>query len=307
MRSTLSFEAKRQLLMQVAARYREAGHSHKSQILDEFQAATGYSRKYCLRLLANPPSLPPAPISRSHPRQYGEPVQEALVVAWEVSNRICTKRLVPFLPELVPVLERHGHLVLTAELRSQLLSLSPATADRLLRPLRQGAGERSISTTKPGKLLKLQIPVRTYADWDEEVPGFLEGDLVAHCGHSTEGAFLQTLVLTDIATGWTECLPLLQRSERCVLKAMEQARVLLPLWILGLDTDNGGEFINEMLLGYCERYEISFTRGRVGKKNDQCFVEQKNGSVVRQLVGYDRYEGEQAYCQLAELYRAVRL
>ncbi len=113
MKSTLSFEAKRQLLVQVAARYREAGHSHKSQILDEFQAATGYSRKYCLRLLAKPPSLPPAPIKRPHPRQYGEPVQEALVVAWEASNRICAKRLVPFLPELVPVLERHGHLVLT--------------------------------------------------------------------------------------------------------------------------------------------------------------------------------------------------
>jgi len=183
--------------------------------------------------------------------------------------------------------------------------MSPATADRLLRSARRAGGGQS--ATRRGRLLKLQIPVRTFADWNEERPGFMEGDLVAHCGGSPQGAYLQTLVLTDIATGWTECLPVLHRSRQTVIKAVEQAMALLPFRVLGIDTDNGGEFINESLMALCERHEITFTRGRKGKKNDQCFVEQKNGSVVRQLVGYDRFEGERAYRQLAELYRAVRL
>jgi hypothetical protein len=213
--------------------------------------------------------------------------------------------LIPFLPELVPTLERHGHLTLTDALRVQLLTLSPATADRLLRPQRpQGRG---ISTTKPGALLKHQVPIRTFADWDDVRPGFLEADLVAHCGGSAEGAFLYTLTLTDVATGWTECQALLFRTQHAVVEALGRARRLLPFTLLGLDTDNGSEFLNAELLAYCTEQQITFTRGRTAKKNDQCFVEQKNGSVVRALVGYDRFEGEQAYRQLAELYRAVRL
>ena len=188
--------------------------------------------------------------------------------------------------------------------RGQLLALSPATVDRLLRPLRQPHG---LSTTKPGRLLKHQIPIRTFAEWTDVKPGFLEGDLVAHCGGTTDGAFLYTFTLTDIATTWTECLALLHRSQHGVVHALEQARRLFPFPILGIDTDNGSEFINEELLAYCDVGQITFTRGRVGNKNDQAWVEQKNGSVVRQLVGYDRFEGQRAYRQLAELYRAVRL
>lgn len=194
----MNFEAKRQLVVQVAARYREARHAQKSVILDEFVAATGYARKYAIRLLMNPALPPPAAITRSRPRHYGPEVQEALVVAWRAANGICSKRLIPFLPELIPVLERHGHLVVTGEARVQLLALSPATADRILQPFRQRDGIRGISTTKPGALLKRQIPIRTFADWDDARPGFLEADLVAHCGHSTEGAFLHTLTLADV-------------------------------------------------------------------------------------------------------------
>ncbi len=305
MRTALSFQAKRQLLAQVKGRYHEASRKQKSVILGEFVAATGYSHKYATRLLSSTTPVSTAPIRRTRPRQYGEDVQAALLVAWNAANRICTKRLIPFLPELVPILERHQHLTLSSEVRHQLLSMSAATADRILRASKsRGTGQ---STTKRGQLLKLQIPVRTFADWNEERPGFLEGDLVAHCGGNPEGAFVQTLVLTDIATGWTECVPVLHRSQKTVLKAIEQAMRLLPFRVLGIDTDNGGEFINELLMELCARHEITFTRGRKGKKNDQCFVEQKNGSIVRQLVGYDRFEGEQAYRQLAELYRAVRL
>lgn len=301
----MNFEAKRQLVVQVAARYREARHAQKSVIFDEFVAATGYARKYAIRLLMNSALPPPAAITRSRPRHYGPEVQEALVVAWRAANGICSKRLIPFLPELIPVLERHGHLVVTGEVRVQLLALSPATADRILQPFRQRDGIRGISTTKPGALLKRQIPIRTFADWDDARPGFLEADLVAHCGHSTEGAFLHTLTLADVATGWVECLPLLHRTQHAVKQALVHAGQLLPFSILGLDTDNGGEFINDLLLAYCEQQGI--TRGRVVKKNDQCFVEQKNGSVVRHVVGYDRFEGEPAYRRLAELYRALRL
>jgi hypothetical protein len=303
----MSFHARRELLARVAGRYREADRAQKSLILDEFVAATGYARKYALRLLSQPVAPPTPRIQRPRPRAYGPEVQEALASAWAAANFICAKRLVPFLPQLIDALERHGHLSLTDEVRGQLMAISPATVDRILRPLRQADNPRGRTTTKAGGLLKHQVPVRTFADWEEQRPGFMEADLVAHCGPSPHGAFLNTLVLTDIATGWTECVPLLYRCQEEVLLGLGRARRLLPFALLGLDTDNGSEFLNAQLLAYCRQEEITFTRGRAYKKNDQCHVEQKNGTIVRQLVGYDRYEGQQAYRQLAELYRAVRL
>jgi hypothetical protein len=299
----MSFRAKRELLVQVAPRYRAARHGERSAILDEFIAVTGYDRKYAIRVLLGP-IQPPAPIRRPRAAHYGPEVQEALATAWLAANGICAKRLVPFLVELIPTLERHGHLSLTDEVREQVLALSSATADRLLRPLRQPHG---LTTTKPGRLLKKQIPIRTFTEWNDVQPGFLEADLVAHCGGSLEGAFLYTLTLTDVATTWTECLPLLHRTQHGVVHAVQRARGMFPFPLLGIDTDNGSEFINEELMAYCVSEQLTFTRGRVANKNDQCYVEQKNGSVVRQLVGYDRFEGERAYRQLAELYRAVRL
>jgi hypothetical protein len=191
--------------------------------------------------------------------------------------------------------------------RAQLLAISPATADRLLQRARAAGQPHGISTTKAGSLLKRQIPVRTFADWNEATPGFFEADLVAHCGDHPDGAFLSSLVLTDVATGWVECQALLYRSQDQVLQGLKRARQLVPFPMLGLDTDNGGELINTDLVAYCEQEQISFTRGRPYEKNDQCFVEQKNGAVIWQFVGYDRYEGEAAYRQLVELYRALRL
>lgn len=302
----MGFQSKRELLGQVAPRYREASHSQKTTILDEFIASTGYARKYAIRLLVKPIPLP-SPIKRPRPRLYGKAVEEALVVAWGAANCICAKRLVPFLPELVHSLEKHGHLALEDDLRAQLLSISPATVDRILRARRQAGSLHGIATTKSGSLLKHQVPVRTFSDWSDVRPGFLEGDLVAHCGTSAHGAYLYSLVLTDVATGWTECLALRFRSEEAVLHSLNLVRSLLPFPMLGFDTDNGSEFLNNGVIAYCGREKITFTRGRAYKKNDQCFVEQKNGSIVRQLVGYDRYEGEVAYRQLSELYRALRL
>jgi hypothetical protein len=155
--------------------------------------------------------------------------------------------------------------------------------------------------------LKNQIPLRTFQAWNNTHPGFLEVDLVAHCGAHTKGNFLCTLTLTDLATGWAECLPLRSKSAREALSAIQQARARFPFPILGLDTDNGSEFINQALLSYCEAEQITFTRGRPNVKNDQSHVEQKNGAIVRQVIGYRRLEGEQAYQQLAHVYLALRL
>lgn len=303
----MSFQSRRELLAKVAPRYREANRKQKTIILNEFVESSDYKRKHAIRLLSLPEIPLAKQIKRPRSRYYGEAVQEALLVAWSATNYIASKRLAPFLEELVPALERHGHLKLTEEVRTQLISISPATIDRILRPLRSGDQLRGKSTTKSGSLLKRQIPVRTFSDWEETTPGFFEVDLVAHCGWSTEGSFLYTIVLTDIAIGWVECLPLLHRSKHAVINALEHARQLIPFPILGLDTDNGSEFINPELIAYCERESVTFTRGRAYKKNDQCYVEQKNGAIVRQFVGYDRFEGQRAYKQLTELYRALRL
>lgn len=305
MEATLGFQAKREVLLQMVPRYREASTSQKGAFLDEIAATTGYARRYAMWLLNHPEALQPPPRRRRQPT-FGPDIQHALFVAWQAANRICTKRLMPFLPTLIEALERHGHLHLSASCREQLLSMSAATADRLLRSQR-GRGSHGLSTTQAGTLLKQQIPIRTFEQWNETRPGFLEADLVAHCGSQNEGSFLYTLTLTDIATGRTECFPLLSKSAEAVVSVFQQARGSFPFPILGLDTDNGHEFINECLLAYCEAEQITFTRGREGLKNDQCFVEQKNEAIVRQVVGYDRFEGERAYIQLGEVYQALRL
>lgn len=214
----------------------------------------------------------------------------ALLAVWKAANGICSKRLVPFLPELVSAMERFGHLSLPPEVRTRLLSVSVATVDRLLASERH-KDAKGISTTKPGQLLKRQIPVRTFADWNDVRPGFFEADTVSHCGGQAVGSFLYTLTLTDISTCWTECAGLLGRTEADVTGVINELRKRLPFPMLGLDTDNGGEFINYELFRYCEREGITFTRSRSNKKNDQAHVEEKNGSVVRRLVGYDRFEG----------------
>jgi hypothetical protein len=302
---SLRYQARRALLRRAVPQYREASPSQKRTLLDAFVATTGYHRTYA-RWLLNHAEEVQRTLKRPRPRQYGPEVQHALFLAWHAANRICAKRLMPFLPTLIEALERHEHLQISVECRRQLLSMSAATADRLLSSQRKQS-QRGLSTTRAGTLLKQQIPIRTFQEWNEARPGFLEADLVAHCGTDIEGGYLYTLTLTDVATGWTECRPLLYRSQETVLAALQRARTLFPFPILGIDTDNGGEFINEVLITYCEQEHISFTRGRPYLKNDQCFVEQKNGAIVRQVVGYDRLAGELSYRQLAELYRALRL
>jgi hypothetical protein len=290
----------------VKGRYLQASKKEKGRILDEFTQVTGYHRKAAVRLLRR--GKPLRSVKRQgRPRRYGPEVAEALRMVWEATDRLCSKRLHPFLPELVNVLRRHGERIMSAETQAQLCQMSPATIDRLLRPWRGLGGRRPFTTTKPGSLLKGYIPIRTFADWQEDCPGFLEVDLVAHCGESSEGFYLTTLSTVDVASGWSECMGVWGKGQERVGAAVHRVRQRLPFPLLGLDSDNGSEFINQRLYTYCRREGITFTRSRSYKKNDSCHVEQKNWSVLRRLVGYDRYSSRDALEALNRVYDLLRL
>ena len=302
----MSQRSKKELSEEIYPRYLKAKKAEKKRILDEFIAATGYHRKYAIRILKHGR---PRRSNKKHglPKVYRGEVVVALEQIWEVCGRICSKRLHPFLPEMVKVLERCGELQLPAETKRLLLQMSSATIDRCLGPARFEHPSHGLSTTKPGSLLKKAIPVRTFTPWDEDKPGFLEIDLVAHCGGSVEGQYINTLTCVDLSTGWIECLAVHQRTQQAVFEAIRSMRTRLPFLLLGLDSDNGGEFINALLYQYCLSEEITFTRSRPYQKNDQAHVEQKNWSVVRRLIGYDRFETEEEYLLLQSIYTDLRL
>ena len=303
----MSLKSHRELLASIEPRYAKASRLEKGRMLDEFVASTGYERDYAITLLNHPPAVRSASGKRTRRRHYTPEVQRLLTRLWEASSGLCGKRLVPALPDLLDALERHEGWRLDPAVRQRVLAVSPATADRLLAAARRGPKPRGLSATRPGTLLKRHIPIRTFADWNEGMAGFTEADLVAHCGETTAGEYLNTLNLTDVRTGWTDFEALPNKSQETVSRAVHTIRRRLPFALLGLDTDNGSEFINHTLFRYCEEEMITFSRGRPFQKNDQCFIEQKNFSVVRRTVGYARLEG-QACCQaLAGFYTALRL
>jgi hypothetical protein len=273
---------KRELLEAIRPRYLRASMTEKTHILDEFVAITGYHRKYAIRLLKHGRKQPRRE-KRGRSKVYQGEVVSALIKVWEVCDRICSRRLHPFLPQIVAVLEREGELVLSEETKGLLLRMSQASMDRCLQSVRYQR-RRGRSTTKPGTLLKQAIPVRTFADGDDVRPGFVEMDLVAHGGDSAHGEYLQTLNAVDIATRWSECLILANRSQRQVTAAMDRLRARLPFPLLGIDSDDDSAFINDNLYRYCQQEHITFTCSRPYKKNDQAHIEQKNWSVVRRLI-----------------------
>ena len=298
-------QSKHELVTAVQRRYARAGRAEKGQILDEFVAATGYHRKWAIELLRHGP--PPARSGRGgRPRVYSAVVVGTLRTVWEASGELCGKRLPPFLAELVPALEAEGALELEPAVREPLLQMSAATIDRRLHPFRLQQ-RHGLGTTKPGTLLKQQVPIHTYTPWDEQRPGFVEIDLVAHCGTSTAGHYLNTLTVTDVATGWTECAGVWGKGQAAVCGALEQIRERLPMPLLGIDSDNGSEFLNAHLVRWCEQEQLTFTRSRPYWKNDQAQVEQKNWSVVRKLLGYDRYATQAELALLQRVYQGLRL
>jgi hypothetical protein len=296
----------REYLEAIRGRYRKASKEEKGKILDEFTQVTHLHRKAAIRLLNREVRFS-SQKRGGRTRKYDAAVVDSLKTVWEASDHLCSKRLKPFLGEIVGVLRHHGEMQIDAQTAGQLCGMSPATIDRLLRPYRKSGGRRGLTTTRPGNLLKNMIPIRTFTDWQENKPGFLEVDLVAHCGESTDGFYLNTICAVDVWSGWTECLPVWGKGQVRVRSAVHRIRRRLPFPLLGVDSDNGSEFINQCFFTYCSQERITFTRSRSYKKNDSCHVEQKNGNVVRRLIGYDRYTSRAAYQCLDRLYYLVRL
>ena len=304
MRKPVSLETRRELSAAIAERYRAADRLGKKAILDEFVKVTGYHRKHAIRIMSGKQVA-----GQQNPvgeRTNQVAVDEALIVLWEAADRICGKRLKALLPTLVVAMERHGHLRLDKTIRERLLSLSAATIDRRLQQVRaQAFGARR--KKKPLNRVRKLVAVKTFADWEETRPGLMEIDLVTHCGTRAVGSFAHTLVLTDVASGWTECVALPAREQSLIVEAVTAVESRLPFLLLGLDTDNDSAFMNDTLWDYCQKKGLEFTRSRAYHKNDQAWVEQKNGAVVRKLIGYGRLEGLAATAALRRLYEASRL
>jgi hypothetical protein len=290
----------------VRDRYFRSKKAGKTKILDEFVAASGLHRKSAVRLL-NGVNKKAERKKSGRPKLYSLEAVSALKVAWEASDRLCSKRFQPFLPELVSILSRVGEISVTEETEEELGRMSASTVDRVLRQWRARPKRHGLSTTKPATMLKNAIPLKTFSEWSESKPGFIEVDLVAHCGDSTEGFFLYTLSAVDVATGWYEPVAVWGKGQSRVGGAVDDVLKRLPMPLVGLHSDNGGEFINQGLYDYCRRHHIEFTRSRSYKKNDSCYVEQKNWSVVRRTIGYDRFSSKAALKSLDDIYILLRL
>ena len=300
----LSQRSKREVIERRRHGYLHGGRREKTRILNELQELTGDHRKHLIRVLRH--GYQPRAARRGRPRGYDGETLRQLVKVWRIYGSICGKRLQPFLAEGIKVLERHQELSLDEATRTALLRMSAATIDRYLKPYR-ALNRSGLTTTRRGPLLKHTIPIRTFADWNEARPGFVEMDLVAHCGETTAGYYLNTLTAVDVCSGWTECLLLPHRTREEVVSLLDALRQQLPFPLLGIDCDNDSLFINTSLKRYCETAQLTFTRSRPYHKNDQAFVEQKNGDVVRRYVGHGRYHGQHPAQLLAQLYDDLRL
>ena len=301
--------ARREVVSAVAGRYRPAKRAEKGRILDELCATTGWHRKHAVRALRQRETVMPGEVeaSRERRRRYGATIKDALTALWEASDRVCGKRLKVMIPTLLPALERNGRLTLDGSDRARVLAISAATIDRLLGDVRVAASGGKRRRAGFYSAIRREVPIRTFNDWKSPPPGFCEVDMVAHGGTSVAGSFIQTLTMVDVATGWTECLPLVTRDGSLVVEAMKHARSLFPWLLRGVDFDNDSAFMNDVVVPWCREQKLEVTRSRAYKKNDQAFVEQKNGAVVRRLMGYGRFDGVETARVMARLYAAARL
>ena len=316
----LGMKQKQAITKELKTRYNKARKKEKTKILDEFTALTKYNRCYASCILKTKKEKVIGYIrtggkkikyvlekkkkkKRVKARIYDYDVFLALRKIWTIFDFICSKRLKPFMAEAIKKLTKHKEIDLIPSVRQKLLKISASTIDRLLKPekdrYRLGKGR---SGTKPGSLLKKAIPIRTFADWDEKKPGYIEADLVGHDGGNGSGDFAQSLNFVDILTGWDESAACINKAQVHVFEAIKTASARFPFAIAGIDSDNGSEFINAHMLRYCIENKITFTRSRAYKKNDSCYVEQKNYSIVRRAVGYLRYDTQQEVDILNELY-----
>jgi hypothetical protein len=309
MAGRISMGARREVVSAVAGRYRPAKRAEKGRILDELCATTGWHRKHAVRALRQRETVMPGEVeaSRERRRRYGATIKDALTALWEASDRVCGKRLKVMIPTLLPALERNGRLTLDGSDRARVLAISAATIDRLLGDVRVAASGGKRRRAGFYSAIRREVPIRTFNDWKSPPPGFCEVGMVAHGGTSVAGSFIQTLTMVDVATGWTECLPLVTRDGSLVVEAMKHARSLFPWLLRGVDFDNDSAFMNDVVVPWCREQKLEVTRSRAYKKNDQAFVEQKNGAVVRRLMGYGRFDGVETARVMARLYAAARL
>ena len=286
-------------------RYRLASRRDKSRLLDEFCRITTRHRKVAIALLRHRPKR--ARRRAGRPSRYPRTLRPTLEQVWELSDHLCSKRLAPFLPALLEALERHDEVQLSPEQRTALLQISPATIDRLLRPVRRLHRRHGLATTSSSlAALRTQVPLRTFTEWVNVPPGHLQADLLAHCGETTHGFYLTSLLAVDVATGWTELEAVWGKGHSRVGVAVRAVRRALPVPLLSLHTDNGGEFLNHVLVPWCREQGITITRGRPHRKNDQAYVEQKNGAVLRRFIGYHRYSSRAALEALTAVHARLR-
>lgn len=299
--------ARREVVSAVAERYWSTRRTEKGRILDELCATTGWHRKHAVRTLRQHETPNGIQAPRERRRRYGATIKDALTALWEASDRVCGKRLKVMIPTLLSALERHGRLKLSAADRDRVLAVSAATIDRLLGDVRIAASGCKRRRAGFYSAIRREVPIRTFNDWNSPPPGFCEVDMVAHGGTSVAGSFIQTLTMVDVATGWTECLPLVTRDGPLVVEAINRAQTLFPWLLRGVDFDNDSAFMNDVVVPWCRDQKLEVTRSRAYKKNDQAFVEQKNGAVVRRLMGYGRFEGVETARVMVRLYAAARL
>jgi len=320
----LDMETRKKVCGKIFKRYQKAGKKGKALILQEYAPTLGYNHDYLAHLLANwgktryaisngksvkyiakPPvksrQKTPGSNKTGRPVTYHQAFVKVLAAIWEFFDFQCGKLLSPLMRGMIDFLAKEFNL--DEDSRALLKTVSPATIDRKLKREKERHRLKGMHTTKPGTLLKSQIPVRVCFDRSEKRPGFFELDTVSHCGALASGQFCQSLTMTDVGSAWTEVHALLNNAHRWVKEQIAFAHSQLPFPMLGIDSDNGGEFINHQLLQWCKENNVKFTRGRPYRKNDNCFVEQKNGDAVRKTVGYGRFEGQKALDALSEVYR----
>ena len=302
----MDLKTKQALVVSLSREYKRASWKMRKQMIDQLVLATGYRRDYASRMLLAPPISPKKKLKRIRKSKY-EVIGSPLKKIYGISNFASGKRLVGMIPSYVETLTRDKELFITEKQKELLLSVSAATIERLITSERKKVFGKGRSTTKPGTLLKHQIPVQVFTKWDEREPGFGEIDLVAHCGISVKGHFAYTLDFIDLDTNWNECAAFLGKGENAAMGAVQKIRKRLPFALLGIDSDNGEEFINWELYRWCEKEKITFTRGREYHKNDQAHVEEKNWSVVRRYTGYKRFDTPEQVDLLNKLYSILRL
>ena len=283
-------------------RYKRSSKRSKGKILDELCAVCQYNRKYAIWKLNQLPMKDDSRVRRKRVRRrlYGPEVTEVIEKVWEVANYPWSVRLKEILRLWLPWIKQHFRV--SREVEEKLLRISASTIDRALREKKRKLRRRLYGRTKPGTLLRHQIPLRTDS-WDVNQPGFMEVDLVSHCGGLSQGEFIYSLNLTDVFSGWVETEAIMGKGQLRVIEALERVSARLPFKILGLDSDNGSEFINHHLYRWCEQRDIQFTRSRPYKKDDNAHIEQKNWTHVRKFMGWDRYDSSPALQAMNSLYR----